>query len=85
MNGFIMPTVTLKNIPDELYAHLKEAARAHHRSLNSEILYCVVRILLGRQVTLDDRLAAAQNLRKLSARHPLTDDLLDDAKNQGRP
>ncbi|HZZ93246.1 MAG TPA: Arc family DNA-binding protein [Usitatibacter sp.] len=33
-----MATLTLKNIPDELHARLKESAKRNRRSLNSEIL-----------------------------------------------
>ena len=33
-----MTTLTLKNIPDELHAQLKESAERNRRSLNSEIL-----------------------------------------------
>ena len=33
-----MATLTLKNIPDELHALLKESAQRNRRSLNSEIL-----------------------------------------------
>lgn len=33
-----MATLTLKNIPDELHARLKESAERNRRSLNSEIL-----------------------------------------------
>ena len=33
-----MTTLTLKNIPDELHARLKESAEKNSRSLNSEIL-----------------------------------------------
>jgi len=33
-----MATLTLKNIPDELHAQLKESAKRNRRSLNSEIL-----------------------------------------------
>ena len=33
-----MATLTLKNIPDELHAKLKESAERNRRSLNSEIL-----------------------------------------------
>jgi len=33
-----MLTLTLKNIPKELHARLKESAEKHRRSLNSEIL-----------------------------------------------
>ncbi|VAX02847.1 hypothetical protein MNBD_GAMMA19-1382 [hydrothermal vent metagenome] len=31
-----MPAMTIKNIPDDLYSRLKEAAQTHHRSMNSE-------------------------------------------------
>ena len=40
-----MPTLTVKNIPDDLYAHLREAASLNHRSLNSEIIVCLERAL----------------------------------------
>lgn len=33
-----MLTLTLKNIPEELHARLKESAEKNRRSLNSEIL-----------------------------------------------
>jgi len=33
-----MATVTVENIPDELYERLKASARANRRSINSEII-----------------------------------------------
>jgi hypothetical protein len=33
-----MATLTLKNVPAEVYARLKESAEKNRRSLNSEIL-----------------------------------------------
>ncbi len=33
-----MPTLVLRNVPDELYAWLKQAAAAHHRSMNQEAI-----------------------------------------------
>ncbi|MGH8583141.1 MAG: FitA-like ribbon-helix-helix domain-containing protein [Gammaproteobacteria bacterium] len=33
-----MPTLTLKNIPEQLHAMLKESAEKNRRSLNNEIL-----------------------------------------------
>ena len=38
-HGEAMATLTLKNIPDELHARLKESAERNRRSLNSEILF----------------------------------------------
>jgi antitoxin FitA len=44
-------TVTLKNIPDPVYLRLKESAAAHHRSLNSEVIACLERVLLPARVS----------------------------------
>ncbi|PYL18920.1 MAG: plasmid stability protein [Verrucomicrobia bacterium] len=33
-----MPTITLKNIPDDLHRELKKRAEEHHRSLNKEVI-----------------------------------------------
>jgi len=54
-----MPALTVKNIPDDLYTHLKESARVHQRSMNSEILYCVERTLVLRIPLLKDVKAIA--------------------------
>jgi len=80
-----MPTLTLKNIPDSLYTQLKDAAQAHRRSLNSEILYCVEQTLGTRKVNITDQLEIARNLREKTICYPLTDKLINDAKNEGRP
>jgi antitoxin FitA len=80
-----MPTLTLKNIPDDIYIRLKEAAQAHHRSLNSEILYCVERTLGTHKLDIAEHLSVARTLRAKTAGHPLTDDVLNTAKNAGRP
>jgi len=80
-----MPTLTLKNIPDDIYARLKEAAQAHHRSLNSEILYCVERTLIPHKIDVHEHIAAARALRAKTAAHPITNDEINAAKNEGRP
>lgn len=54
-----MPNLTVKNIPDELYVRLKEVARTHHRSMNSEIIYCVERTLGTHRVDISEHLASA--------------------------
>lgn len=33
-----MPNLTLKNVPSELHRTLKNQAKAHHRSLNKEVI-----------------------------------------------
>jgi plasmid stability protein len=42
-----MPTITVKNIPTELYELLKQSAAANRRSINSEILTCIERAVRG--------------------------------------
>ena len=80
-----MPAVTLKNIPDDLYARLKESARVHRRSLNSEILYCVERSLGPYRVDIEEQLFTASKIGEKTADYPLTDELLKTEKNRGRP
>jgi antitoxin FitA len=61
---FIMPAaITLKGIPDDLYERLKRSAKAHHRSLNSEVIACLERQLAPQVISVDERLARARALR----------------------
>lgn len=80
-----MPALTIKNIPEELYIQLKEAAQAHHRSMNSEILYCVERTLGTHKIDVTQHVATARALRAKTSDNPLTDIVINSAKNEGRP
>ena len=80
-----MVTVTLKNIPDNLYNQLNETAKLHHRSINSEILYCVERTINPHKVNVNEHLAIARQLRAKTANYLLTDEEIDKAKSDGRP
>ena len=80
-----MPAITLKNIPDSLYAQLKRAANAHHRSLNSEILYCIERALGAHKINTAEHIEMARKLRAKTKQHKLTDQDLVEYKNEGRP
>lgn len=78
-------TITLKNIPDDIYARLKEAADAHHRSLNSEVIACLERTLLPTRVSAQERLARARQLRQSLTAGAFKADEIDGAIDQGRP
>lgn len=59
-----MPTtLTLKNIPDEVYARLKASAESNRRSLNSEAIVCLESVLLPGRMPADERIARARALR----------------------
>ena len=75
-----MPTLTVKNIPDELYERLKRSAAEHRRSINSEILVCIERALYSERVDPEAVLARADALRRRAALAPVTDELLREAR-----
>jgi plasmid stability protein len=83
-----MPTtLTLKNIPDEVYDRLKLAAEAHRRSLNSEAIVCLEAVLTPTRIAPGERLARARQLQAgLSiAKFRVRDIDIDTLKRQGRP
>lgn len=79
-----MASITIKNIPDDLYEQLKQAANANHRSINSELIVCLEKVLLPRKITPDERLAAARSLRKRVKANVIGAADIEVAKNQGR-
>ncbi|MEX0902806.1 MAG: Arc family DNA-binding protein [Pseudohongiellaceae bacterium] len=79
-----MAAITIKNIPDNLYAHLKQAANAHHRSVNSELIACLERVLLPNKMTPVERIDTARALRS-RATGTIDPEELDNAKRVGRP
>jgi plasmid stability protein len=80
-----MPSITIKNIPEDLYERLKEAARAHRRSINSEVIVCIEKAVGTRRRDVEDILARAKTLRELTAEYSITDEEINQAKRQGRP
>lgn len=79
-----MATITVKNIPDDLYERLKRAARANRRSINSEIIVCIERSVGPQKVDPEQMIARARELRERSADYRITDDEFSDAKAAGR-
>jgi plasmid stability protein len=80
-----MPTITLKNIPDELHKRLKESATSHRRSLNSEVIVRLEQALLSPRIDPEAFLARADARRKRLALPPLTERRLKAMKTAGRP
>lgn len=56
-------TITLKNIPDELYGKLKETAEINHRSMNSEVVCCLEKVLYPVKISTEERLERARKIR----------------------
>ena len=70
-----MPTLTLKNIPPQLHAKLKESAGKNRRSLNSEIL---TRLERDMSVPKVDRAKLARDLKAFTHRLPYVDHRIGD-------
>ncbi len=79
-----MPTLTIKNIPDDLYAKLKQHAEANRRSLNSEVIMCIGRAVSSRKVQPEIYVERARRLREKTAGHPISDGEFNTAKATGR-
>jgi plasmid stability protein len=80
-----MPTLTIKNIPDDLYAQLKRHAEMNRRSLNSEVIVCIEKAVRGRRVSPEVALARARKLRAKTGQYPINDQGFTQAKMMGRP
>jgi antitoxin FitA len=81
-----MPTtITLKNIPDEVYDRLRLSAASNHRSMNSEAIVCLETVLLPIKLAASERMARARNLRAelIPAKFRARD--IDALKRRGRP
>ncbi len=81
-----MPTnLTIKNLPDSLYTSLRAAADTHHRSLNSEIIACLERVLAPQRVDVEERLARARKLRAAARPASVSARQIARAIREGRP
>jgi plasmid stability protein len=80
-----MATITVKNIPDDLYERLRRSAELNRRSINSEIIVCIERALFSRTINPETILARARELRETTAEYPIEDEGFTFAKTAGRP
>ena len=80
-----MASITLKNIPDDLYARLKAAAQAHHRSINSELIHCLETALKPRAVSPEERLERLHRIRPDIEPSTVSAEEIEQAIDEGRP
>ncbi len=81
-----MPTtLTLKNVPDEVYVRLKASAESNRRSLNSEAIVCLESVLLHGRASAEVVIARARALRESLPKGKLTARQIDAFKREGRP
>lgn len=80
-----MATVTVKNIPDQIYETLRALAVEHRRSINSEIVHIIEKATRSTKVDPEAHLMAARRLREKTRACLATDQDLSAAKREGRP
>lgn len=79
-----MRTVTVKNIPDDLYDKIKETAQGNRRSINNEIIHRLDRSLRSRVVDAEVLLNRIERLRHDMSVPRLNDEIIAAAKEDGR-
>ncbi len=79
-----MTTLTIKNIPDELYQSLKQQALQHHRSLNSEIIVSLEQVVHQYRPNQQLLLKEASRLRGKTAKFHIREKKLKSTKEEGR-
>jgi len=80
-----MATLTIKKMPDALYARLKKRARETHRSINGEAIVALEYALsLPAPRDPAEQLAEIQRWRATIKAPPMTDAFINAAKRKGR-
>lgn len=76
--------ITIRDIPNEVYQKIKEQAELHHRSINSELIYHLTKIVSSQIVNPDELIAKAKHI-KMRASGTVSIDELQQYIDSGRP
>ncbi|MDQ3220140.1 MAG: Arc family DNA-binding protein [Acidobacteriota bacterium] len=81
-----MATLTIKNLPDEIYAALSKTAKQNRRSINSEAIVQLERSVSIPKKDPEELLAEIKRSREELSRKGvyLTDEILEQAKKERR-
>jgi plasmid stability protein len=83
-NGELMVTITIKNVPPEIYERLKAQAKRNRRSINGEVISIIERALSIPPIDVKATLERTRKLRELTAHYIITNEELTRWKNEGR-
>jgi len=79
-----MVSLTIKNIPADIYEQLKKSAAVNRRSINSEVITIIDQALSNRRLDPDEWLPEVRRIREKTAGYFITETELDEAKREGR-
>jgi antitoxin FitA len=77
-------TITVKNIPAQIYERLKAQAKTNHRSVNGEILSILEQAVSLPPIDVQATLERARKVRELTAKYTVTADEIEKMINEGR-
>jgi plasmid stability protein len=80
-----MASITIKNIPEELYEKLRLTATLHRRSINSEMINCIEKVLMPKRLSTSERLQRAKWIRSKIDPDNINPDEISKAISEGRP
>lgn len=84
MEEATVPTITVRNIPTDLYQRLKQSAETNRRSINSEVVVCIEMAVRSRKIQPEVILNRARKLREKTSDYMMTDNEFNQAKVAGR-
>ena len=79
-----MVTITIKNIPEQIYERIKVRATTNHRSINGEILSILEQAVALPPIDVEATLERARKVRELTAHYTVTADEIEKMINEGR-
>ncbi len=79
-----MATITIKNIPNELFDTLKMRATLNRRSVSNEIIFCIENSLKSRKIQPDEFIQELENFYQNVDIPVLTEEKLKEYKATGR-
>lgn len=79
-----MVTITLKNVPPEIYERIKIQAKNNHRSINGEILSILEQAISIPPIDVKTTLERTRKLREMTADYVITADEIEKFINEGR-
>ena len=79
-----MVTITIKNVPEQIYARIKAQAKANYRSINGEILSILEQAVSLPPIDVQATLERARKVREWTANYTVTADEIEKMINEGR-
>ena len=79
-----MHNITIKNVPEELYEKIKITAKENRRSINNEIIKRLGDSLSSKKIDIKNLFSTLDNFYKNTNIPPITDEIINKTKEEGR-